>query len=150
MKTILLILFIGISGIVFAQKGEVVTTEDGRKVILKPDFIWEYLDVKVPKASENIETNKAKPDNTESCQLPENFKEPQLNSRIQNKLKRGHATIDDIKEKVAKDNNVSVSEVILIAATEQQTKGEYLFCVNGIRLTYKRLGNTIIKKGKLF
>ncbi|MFH4966694.1 DUF3157 family protein [Gaetbulibacter sp. M240] len=150
MKTILLILFLGISGIVFAQKGEVVTTEDGRKVILKPDFTWEYLDIKASKAVAKIETNKSKTDDTESCQLPENFREPHLNSRIQNKLKRGHATIEDIKEKVAKDNNVSVSEVILIAASEQQTKGEYLFCVNGKRLTYKRLGNTIMKKGKLF
>ena len=150
MKTILLILFLGISGFVCAQKGEVVTTEDGRKVILKSNFTWEYLDANTPKAAENMETPSSKPEDPERCQLPENFKEPKLNSRIQNKLKRGHATIDDIKEKVAKDNNVSTSEVILLMASELQTKGEYSFCVNGKKVIYKRLGNTIMKKGKLF
>ncbi|GAA4280475.1 DUF3157 family protein [Gaetbulibacter aestuarii] len=150
MKSVLLLFFIGISSIAFAQKGEVVTTEDGRKVLLKPNFTWEYLDAT---ASERLAANKRDMPTSEdetSCQLPENFKEPNLNSKIQNQLKRGHATIDDIKEKVAKDNNVSVSEVILTSATELRTKGEYHFCVKGKKQVYKRLGNTIMKKGKLF
>ena len=150
MKTILLLLFLGICGITYAQKGEVVTTEDGRKVILKSDFTWEYLDGNGSETKTFDNTDKSNTDDSEACHLPENFEEPRLNPKIQNKLKRGHATIEDIKEKVAKENSVSVSEVILVEASELSTKGEYLFCVKGKKQSYKRLGNTIMKKRKLF
>ena len=150
MKSTLTLIFLIMSGIAFAQKGEVITTEDGRKVLLKPDFTWEYLDANAPQTVTTNKKDMPKPGDDEGCQLPANFKEPKLNVKIQNQLKRGHATIEDVKEKVAKDNNINVSDVILISASEQRAKGEYYFCVNGKKIVYKRLGTTIMKKGKLF
>jgi len=151
MKPIIYILILCISSITFAQNTHVLKTDDGRRVLLKPDFTWEYI--ASDKAKNKPEPPKEKAiskTNKNSCQLPANYKEPRLDSKIQNKLKRGHATISDIKEKVAKDNNCAPQEVILLSATEIKSKGEYHFCVNGKKQAYKRIGNTIIKKGKLF
>ena len=127
-----------------------MTTEDGRKVLLKPDFTWEYLDAEAPGSV--AMTKKDLPENEagEGCQIPSDYKEPKLSTKIQNQLIRGHATISDVKEKVAKDNEVPVSEVILLSASEQKSKGEYRFCVKGKEQVYKRIGNAIIKKGDLF
>lgn len=150
MKSILLLFFLGISTVAIAQKSHIVTTEDGRKVILKPDFTWEYLDAKTAQSLALAKTDMPKSGDDPSCQLPENFKEPKLSVKIQNQLKRGHSAIEDIKEKVAKDNEVPVSDVILVSASEQRTKGEYHFCVKGKKQVYKRLGNSIMKKRKLF
>jgi hypothetical protein len=55
-----------------------------------------------------------------------------------------------VKKKVAKDQNCSVDDVFLLSFSEQKKKAVYHFCANGTEVTYKRLGNSIIKASKLF
>lgn len=124
----------------FAQN-QIVETQDGKQVLLKPDYTWEYITEE--KALAEIKAQNG-------CNLPADFKEPKLNSKIQNQLKRGRATISHVKEKVAKDYNCTVEDVILLSVIEQKSKAEYTFCANGIEVVYKRLGNSILKKGKYF
>ena len=150
MKTLFILFFIGLTGLSFAQKQQVVTTEDGRRVLLNPDFTWQYLDAKASDSMAVTKKERAASVVKTGCQMPQDYKEPKLNAKIQNQLIRGHATISDIKEKVAKDNEVPVSDVILMSASEHKSKGEYHFCVNGKIRVYKRIGTTILKKGGLF
>lgn len=133
----------------FAQKGEIIKTEDGRRVLLKADYTWEYIDMEKPNSTSIIEEN-MQPIDENTCQLEANFEEPKLDSKIQSKLKRGHSTIAYVKKKVAKDNSCTVDDVLLISFSEQLKKGVYHFCANGTKVTYKRVGNMIIKASSLF
>jgi len=133
----------------FAQKGEIIKTEDGRRVLLKADYTWEYLDLEHPETTTATEAT-ALEVSENTCQLEDNFEEPKLDSKIQAKLKRGHSTMAYVKKKVAKDNNCTVDDVLLISFTEQLKKGVYHFCANGTKVTYKRVGNMIIKASSLF
>lgn len=137
MKTVFLLFFFVISGMGFAQNNHIVKTEDGRRVLLKADYTWEYVDM-------------GKPATNKRCDLAEDFVEPKLNQKIQAQLKKGRATIDDVKQKVAKDYDCDISDVILLSFTEQKVKAVYHFCANGTKVTYKRTGYSIIKGTKLF
>ncbi|MDO7171079.1 DUF3157 family protein [Mariniflexile sp. AS56] len=139
MKKCLFILLFFISYIGFSQNNHIVNTEDGRRVWLKADYTWEYVDDEKPEAASN-----------NRCNLAENFVEPSLNSKIQSQLKKGRATMNDVKKKVAKDYDCEVGDVTLITVTEQKAKGVYHFCANGSKVTYKRNGHAIIESGKFF
>ena len=134
----------------FAQNNHIVKTEDGRRVLLKADFTWEYIDAK--KATENIGSVaiNSKPEKSTSCSLAEDFVEPKLDQKIQAQLKKGRATMSHVKKKVAKDNECTVEDVILLSASEYKSKAVYHFCANGKEVIYKRVGTTIIKKEKFF
>lgn len=143
MKTSFFIIFFAISTIAFTQNNYIVKTDDGRRVLLKSDFTWEYID-----AETTINPKKNK--NTNACEVANDFQEPELNQKIQAQLKKGRATIAHVKEKVANDNNCEVSEVLLLSVSEQKSKALYTFCANGKEVKYKRVGNSIIKHQKLF
>ncbi|MDP5157500.1 MAG: DUF3157 family protein [Flaviramulus sp.] len=143
-----IILFI-VSSFAFSQNNHIVKTDDGRRVLLKADFTWEYIDAETPKGN-NIVKEVAKSSKNKSCELPADFKEPELDNKIQNQLKKGRATMSHVKLKVAKDYKCSVDDVLLLSVSEQKSKGIYDFCANGKRVTYKRVGNSIIENGKLF
>ncbi|MEP3837236.1 MAG: DUF3157 family protein [Algibacter sp.] len=145
MKTYFFIFTILISSFVCAQNNQIVNTEDGRRVLLKADFTWEYIDVESSSTSIETATNEAT-----GCNLASDFKEPVLNTKIQAQLKKGRATISHVKAKVAKDNNCEVADVLLVSVSEQKTKAMYHFCANGTPVYYKRIGTTIIKKKDLF
>ena len=149
MKTGLFIFLVVISSISFAQNEHVLKTEDGREVLLKTDFTWEYIDAETSELDISV-TNNPKSKESTSCNLTKDFVEPKLDNKIQNQLKKGRATINHIKRKVAKDYNCTVEEVLLLSISEQKAKGVYEFCANGKRVTYKRLGNSIMEKGKFF
>lgn len=146
MKNFLLVSILLMSVIGFSQDNHIVKTDDGRRVLLKADFTWEYIDLEKP-TNEKVATPKTT-DNT--CNLPKDFEEPKLNAKIQGQLKRGRATIAHIKKKVAKDYNCAVEDVKLLSASEKKTIGTYTFCANGKRVSYKRNGHKIIEKGKFF
>ncbi len=148
MKSILFLLLFFITSATFAQNNYIVKTEDGRRVLLKADYTWEYIDAAPKEASKNDISEATKTD--DACNLGADYEEPKLNGKIQSQLKKGRATIDDVKRKVAKDYNCSVDEVVLISASEQKSKGRYQFCANGKKVDYKRTGFTIIENGKLF
>lgn len=40
----ILVLCVGVGATAIASEGKIATTEDGKKVLLKPDGTWEYLD----------------------------------------------------------------------------------------------------------
>ena len=149
MKRLFYLLFFILSFHGYTQNNYIVKTEDGRRVLLKADYTWEYIDAASPKLAAVAEVNNVAI-NDKACQLPSDFVEPKLDNKIQNQLKKGRATIAHVKKKVAKDYNCSVEEVILVAVSEQKSKGVYDFCARGKKVSYKRVGNSIIEKGKLF
>ncbi|MFI1744922.1 DUF3157 family protein [Thalassobellus sediminis] len=149
MKTSFFILLFIISGFGFAQNNYIVKTDDGRRVLLKADYTWEYIDAESPK--NNIEVKEIiKTAKKNGCELANDFTEPKLDKKIQNQLKKGRATISHIKAKVAKDNDCTVNDVVLLSVSEQKAKGRYDFCANGKKVSYKRVGNSIIENRKLF
>ena len=137
MKKYLVVLLFLISCIGIAQNNHIVKTEDGKRVLLKADFTWEYIDVE-------------KPASDKRCNLAQNFEEPALNSKIQAQLRKGRATMDDVKKKVAKDYDCEVADLILLSVSEQKVKAVYQFCANGTKVTYKRNGHAVIESGKFF
>lgn len=146
MKKLFFICFL-LSGICFSQNNYIVKTEDGRRVLLKSDYTWEYIDADVSLKTQTKQVNKT---NVSNCVLGPDYKEPKLNSSIQSKLKRGKSSMPYIKEKVAKDKGCSINNVYLLSLSESQKKGVYYFCVNGEEVRYKRIGNKIMKARKLF
>ncbi|MEC3906466.1 DUF3157 family protein [Tamlana sp. 2201CG12-4] len=148
MKIYMLLLVFLISCAGLAQNNYLLKTEDGRRVLLKSDYTWEYVDMKPLIDSTEVDFTK-QPKNS-VCDLPQNFVEPKLDKKIQSQLKKGRATIAHIKKKVAKDHNCDAADVLLLSASEKKTNGVYHFCVNGTKVTYKRNGHAIVKKGKLF
>lgn len=113
-KNVLLILALIVSSFAFSQT-IIAETEDGKKVLLKNDNTWEYLN----------------PDKSESngCNLPADFKEPKGKNTAT--LRRMDATLKDLKEHVSVDNECSVVDVIVISASEQKGSASYVLCVNG-------------------
>lgn len=150
MKKCLLVLVFLMSFISFSQDNHIVKTEDGRRVLLKADFTWEYIDLEIPTKSNATVQVVPKTAKTAACNLEADFEEPKLDSKIQSKLKRGRATITYVKKKVAKDNACEVADVLLLSFTEQKEKAVYYFCANGKKVKYKRIGFSIIKESKLF
>lgn len=143
MKIYMLFFALLITALATAQNNHIVKTDSGRRVLLKADFTWEYID-----ASQTATAN-AKPTDSR-CHLPENFEEPKLDKKIQSQLKKGRATMEHVKRKVAKEYQCDVKDITLIEVSEIKTKGQYGFCVKGKEVVYKRIGNSIIKKKKLF
>ena len=164
MKYLFILFFFTFSTLSFAQNNHIVKTEDGRRVLLKADFTWEYIDMlKKEKPTPNVKpianqqkqvtpTAEQKPmlRKTSNCGVSNSFVEPKLNAKIQNQLRKGRATIKHIKKKVAKDNNCDVDQVLLLSASETKERGRYDFCANGVNVKYKRTGNSILKSMKIF
>ncbi len=149
MKKCFLILVFFVSYLGFSQNNYIVKTEDGRRVLLKADYTWEYIDLEKPTNTSNVQTLPGATKNN-SCHVASNFEEPKLNKKIQAQLKKGRATISHVKKKVAKDYNCTVDQVLLLSAKEQKSRDVYYFCANGTKVTYKRVGNSILKAIKVF
>ena len=149
MKKSLFILLFFLSCVGFAQNNHVLKTIDGRRVLLNEDYSWEYIDMeKTLIDSTVIDLASLKEKN--KCNIAADFVEPKLSSKIQSQLKKGRATIIDIKRKVAKDHDCTEEEVVLLSFSEKKASGIYHFCANGTKVSYKRNGFTIIKSGKFF
>ena len=154
MKKLIFTAFLLLSFIGYAQDNYIVKTDDGRRVLLKADFTWEYIDL-IPQPSQSNEIIKppiqSPPPavaNKVNCGLAHDFKEPKLNVRVQAYLKKSRATMKDLKQKVAKDFNCTVNEVTLTGINESNSKGRYTFCANGTKAEYKRTGSSFFRKGK--
>ncbi len=158
MRQFLIILCVAFTTVCSAQTSTVVQLKDGRSVLLKPDFTWEYIQLAQEKTIETLvvpetkvlteeEIEAAKPalPTSKSC-VPEGFVEPKTSNKIQAYLKRGNATMKDIKRRVAKNQGCSVADVILLSFRETKQKGTYTFCANGETVRYKRLGFAISKR----
>lgn len=143
-----------------SQNNHIVRTEDGRRVLLKADFTWEYIDLTIPEKQPNTPTKEASNENkiegvknninANYCNLGSDFNEPKLNTKTQALLKRSRSSIKQLKEKVAKKENCAIREIILISASETKAKGTYTFCTCNGKIAYKRNGSSFFRKKKLF
>ena len=140
MKSIFFIFLFLFSCFSFAQNNHIVKIKEGRRVLLKADFTWEYID-----ALDKEDTSVLKKMSNNNCDVSSDFKEPNLNKKVQTQLKRGRATMKHVKIKVAKDYNGTVDKVQLLSVSETKQNGVYDFCVNGFKVKYKRVGYSIIK-----
>lgn len=138
-NTVLILTCLFITTISFGQT-LIAKTEDGRRVILNNDKTWEFID-KVAKASSS--TDEKFPD----CNLPKDFEEPKGNRKIQGWLKRVDAQIKDLKDHVAVDNNCSVDDIKVTSVSEQKGNGNYVLCVNGKEMRYRRTGSVFHRQG---
>lgn len=129
----------------FSQTNEIVKSEDGRRILLKADYTWEYIDI-APK--EDLKPTKTEVFKTIGCTTESDFSEPKLNGKIQARLRKGRATVKHIKKRIAKAYGSESKNVLLLSAKETREKGNYEFCLNGEIIKYKRVGNTLIQKNK--
>ena len=166
MKKIIFIAFLWLSFIGYAQDNYIVTTDDGRRVLLKADYTWEYIDLvpqqnqpkpnvvpqaRVQERSRTLQTPVEEPVLvSKNCNVGFGFVEPKLDRHIQNQLKKGRATMRDLKKRVAKTYDCTVDDVLLLYAKETKANGNYTFCANGVKVAYKRTGSNFFRKGKFF
>jgi len=80
MKSFLFIFLFAISSLGFSQNNHIVKTEDGRRVLLKADFTWEYIDLETP-TDNKIDIESTKLEGNDICNLPDGFVEPKLNKQ---------------------------------------------------------------------
>ncbi len=118
----------------------IAKTEDGRRVVLNDDKTWEFIDKVVNEATSLEEEF---PD----CNLPADFEEPEGNKKIHSWLKRVDATVDDLKDHVAVDNNCSENDIKITSVSEQRGNGNYVLCVNGKEMRYRRTGSVFHRQG---
>jgi len=145
-----------------AQNNYIVKTEDGRRVLLKADYTWEFIDQIAPKkdttetqikkttVSKQITNEPELKSIKSNCDLGLGFKEPKLNSQTQAFLKRNRSSILQLKKKVAKKENCSIEDIKLISTNETKSKGTYNFCTCNGKVAYKRNGASFFKKSNLF
>ena len=82
------------------------------------------------------------------CDLPTNYQEPKPDKKIQSKLKRGDATIEDLRKHIAVENDCDVKDVVFLRFTEQLGNGMYSVCVKGKEMKYKRMGTVFMKNNE--
>lgn len=117
----------------------VATTEDGRRVILNEDKTWAFIDKVIKEDS----TNEKFPD----CNLPADFIESEGNKKIKGWLKKVDATLDDLKDHVAVDNDCTTQQIKIVQASEQRGNGNYVLCVKGKEMRYRRTGSVFHRQG---
>lgn len=139
MKYSIIILSLFLCTVTFGQT-IIAKTEDGRRVLLNEDKTWEFID-KVTKETAASDSD------FPNCNLPADFKEPEGNKKIQGWLKRGDATIKDLKYHVAVDNNCSIDDIKITSVSEQKGNGNYVLCVNGKEMRYRRAGTVFYRQG---
>lgn len=156
MKSFLYLIFVSTIS-VYSQNNYIVKTDDGRRVLLKADFTWEFIDLQstAEKNTDSILEEKVieKKDVSavanNGCNLSLHFTEPSLNLKTQALLKRSRSDIFNLKKKVAKKENCEVDAIKLLTAKETKAKGTYTFCTCNGKVAYKRNGSAFFRKGKL-
>ncbi|PWW30929.1 hypothetical protein [Chryseobacterium sp. AG844] len=78
------------------------------------------------------------------CDLPKDYQEPKPDKKIQSWLKRGDATIEDLRKHIAVENDCSEKDVVFLRISEQKGNGMYSVCVAGKPMKYKRMGTVFM------
>ncbi|WP_332453647.1 hypothetical protein [Chryseobacterium aquaticum] len=78
------------------------------------------------------------------CDLPTNYQEPKPDKKIQSWLKRGDATIEDLRKHIAVENDCREKDIIFLRISEQKGNGMYSVCVAGKPMKYKRMGTVFM------
>lgn len=87
-------------------------------------------------------------DQATKCDLPKSYQEPKSDKKIQGFLKRGDATIEDLRKHISVENDVNLSDIIFLRISEQKGNGIYSVCVSGKEMKYKRMGTVFMKNGE--
>ncbi|SFB74402.1 hypothetical protein [Kaistella jeonii] len=82
------------------------------------------------------------------CDLPANYQEPKPDKKIQGWLKRGDATIEDLRKHIAIDNDIEISDVVFLRISEQKGNGIYSACAKGKEIKYKRMGTVFMRNSE--
>ena len=135
MKKLLIISSLFLSFLTFSQNN-IATTEDGKRVLLRENNTWEYIDSK-GKTESNTSNNK--------CNLASDYVEPKPDKSIQSWLKRGDATIEDLRKHIAVENECESSDIKFLKISEQKGNGMYSACVKGKEMKYRRIGTAFLK-----
>jgi len=115
----------------------IAKTEDGRRVLLKKDNTWEFIDAKpTPEKSAPATT---------ACNIDKNFVEPKSEKGVNSWLKKFDATTDDLKKHVAVDNGCAITDILLLNISEQKGNGIYSLCVKGNIMKYRRAGSVFFR-----
>lgn len=139
MKTFYLFAFVLMSTISQSQT-LIATTEDGRRVVLNSDKTWSFIDAE-PQA--DLTSVSKYPD----CNLPADFEEPEGNRKIRGWLKRLDSSVKDLKKHVAVDNDCATDDIKVMTISEQKGNGNYVLCVNGKEMRYRRTGSVFHRQG---
>lgn len=131
MKSLLLTGLLLFSSFCFAQDIK-ATTEDGKKVILKPNKTWSYDNTKIEIKN--------------SCVIETNFKEPKHNTSAT--WKRMGSTVEDLKKQISVDMGVKQENIILLEVSEQLGNGVYILCVDKNKMKWRRTGSVFRKDGE--
>jgi hypothetical protein len=123
MKKLSLMGLLFVSLISIAQNKK-ATTEDGKKVILKNDNTWEYVDVK-DKKLQTVTTT------TSDCNLGADFVEKKRN--------------EGLRKHVAVENDCNLEDIKFIDLTEGMGRGMYSLCVKGKLMKYKKVGTVFMR-----
>ena len=118
-----------LTGLLFASlismaQNKKATSEDGKKVILKNDNTWEYVDAKDKKLQTVTTTNT-------DCNLDADFVEKKKNERL--------------RKQVAVENDCNPEDVKFISLTEGMGNGMYSLCVKGKIMKYKKVGTVFMR-----
>ena len=135
MKKLFIYSFIIFSSLTFAQS-KIATTEEGKRVLLRENNTWEYIDSK-GKTETKISENK--------CNLDNSYVEPKPDKNIQSTLKRVDATIEDLRKHISVENECELSEIKFLRISEQKGNGMYSVCVKGKEMKYRRIGSAFLK-----
>jgi hypothetical protein len=131
MKKLFVSILLIASTISIAQS-KIATTEDGKRVLLRDNNTWEYIDSNPSKSVKQSSSNR--------CNLSADYTEPKPDKKVQSWLKRGDATIDDLRKHISVENDCQVSDVIFLSISEQMGNGMYSVCVKGKEMKYRRMG----------
>lgn len=85
---------------------------------------------------------------TDKCDLPKDYQEPKPDKKIQSWLKRGDATIEDLRKHIAVENDCDEKDIIFLRISEQKGNGMYSVCVAGKPMKYKRMGTVFMGAGE--
>ena len=118
MKNTIFIIALLVSSISFSQNLK-ATTEEGKSVILKTDNTWAYAD--------GARTTE------EGCNLGKDFQQSKVNNGL---LK--HVMVDT-------DSNSE--DIIFMRSRTSMGGGNWLLCVKGKKMSYKRVGSVFMKSG---
>jgi len=133
MKKLIILGLILTTTFTFSQN-KLATSEDGKKVILKSDKTWEYVELKTEVKN--------------TCTVTVGFKEPKGDSKNQSFLKMVDATVKDLKKHISVDRGCKIEEIVLTSISEQKGNGIYIACISGKEYKYRRSGSVFYRDGE--
>jgi hypothetical protein len=132
MKKTLIFSLLLVSTFMFAQS-QTATTEDGKKVELKNDGTWHYLEAVTNVKKSEIDCN---------CNDIDEKK-----ARKSGFLTITESSAKDLKKHVSVDIGCDIDKIKVINSSEQKGSAVYILCVCDKKMKYRRVGSVFYKDG---